>query len=1149
MAIFTVTTDVNADTLTVKAGSDTYNINGLNARVTFDGDTRNDLNGNTSAATGSITPSSTLGGSVAFDGTGSWLIPYDTGSGNVPAIGTTISKGSASGKLVGVYDTLAVAPTAAGAAMPADGFIKVKQWNGTLYGTGALTGLTANAIAGEKYGWVEFVTVDGAIVALNRINQLFGGTTAVDWIKGKWFVIGTTDGSRSTSYQIPSNGVNQYHPGVFVDSAAPVTITSASWSGGTATVNATAHGLVTGQTVIIDGCTPIAWNVTRQVTVVSANQFTVSITSDPGTLTVAGTTSIPEFYPMTDGSALITVLDTTALRGKWCWIDTSGLLRFGNDGTNSTGGYVPPSGRVIRIGNIFMTTCTSAAKTQNAVNTTYASRPFVRNDTGAGTLTIDRCSFLWRSNVIGVGPTSLINSGFATAIGATGPMSGTFTMLNCGVGSIASSATTVAAFANITGGMNILDCVFGAGTLTSNKANMSLSTCYDVTMKRCKIIHTGDPATGVAISTNIGRNLTMSDITYSGGSFIPQQWVGTNTVSNLTFYMSAYGKGQPTSVIAVISVTNQCINWTFDGFTTGGLVGQGGRSAWIGISNNSNNLTFKNFGTADAPIDFRDANGYTSATWTRVTTTATVTKVAHGLKAADWIICNWSSDTAAITAATLKNTGFTIIDADTFSFTCLNAGAASGTLGYEYVSVGALISGAGDNVTFQNVHGLGHQAGSFNIAGNNAFNTIRFENVTGDPKLTDATVSGTNMVMDSAVVANRLIAGSNVNSNGTDFVSQYMTPYNTTYSGTTVAWARSTTTATITSTAHGLVTNDRVYVSKSSDAASIVMGFKTVTVTGADTFTFTCLNAGGASGTLDYKVPDGRIALTFNEGTATNTHYTVDAGTDVLFTGTGGLSMPTVNDQVTYTMNRFTKGFDTWAPIIPQMSGGTITDYDITYDIDTGSGFSGSFANASYPRAGGGGSSTNVTMTNTTGVNVGDYIYGQGIAYGSKVSSITNSTTVVSSIAVDSTPSGILIFSQLPNLSAMPSTGIKIKVRIKTTTTNTNAVTFLALHAQSTNTSRVRLYDQRVQYTLTLTGLISGSDISIRTAGVTGTNLVNVDANSGTTYAYTYYYSASTTVDFDIYKAGYKVAEVKSYLLTAANVSYPIQQLVDAEYA
>lgn len=1149
MATFTVTTDVNADTLSVKAGADTYNINGLNARVTFDGDTRYDLNGNTSAAIGTITPSASLGGSVTFDGTGSWLIPFNTGSGTIPATGTTISKGGASGKLVGVYTALTAAPSAAGGAMPASGYIKVKQWNGTLYGTGALTGLTANSIAGEKYGWVEIVAVDSSSMSLNRINQLFGGTTAVQLFKGAWYNIGTTDGNRATAYQIPSNGVNQYHAGVFVDNATPISITSASWSGGTATFSVTAHGAVTGQTVIIDGCTPLAWNVTGQITKVDANTFTMAIASDPGAMTVNGTSSIPEFYPMTDGSALSTVVATDSLRGKWCWIDTSGNLRFGNDGTNNTGGYVPPSGRVIRIGNIFFTGCTSATKTQNAVNSTYASRYFIRNDTGAGSISIDKCSFLLRSNVMGIGPTTFTNTGFATAVGVSGPVNGTFNMLNCGVGQIASSATTACALANITGGSNILDCVFGLGSTA--KVGLSLATCYSPTIKRVKCIGTGDATASAALSMNIGRDATISDIIWSGGPATLQQWIGTNTVSNMTFYSSAYDKGSPSTAQPIISVINQCTGWTFDNFSTGGLVGQGIRGAMINIANNSNNLTFKNFGTADSPLDFRDSNGYTSATWTRSGTVCTVTKTAHGLKAGDWIYAIWSSDTSAVVVG-LKNTGFTIVDANTFSFTCLNAGATSGTLGYEFTAISAIISNAGDNCTFQNIHALGHQSSSWGTSSNNTFSNIRFENMTGDTKLSDASTAGTNAVIDSGVFNNHLPTTGIVNSNGTDFVSQYLTPYNTSYSSAGVSWARSAAVITVTKTAHGMVTGDRIYVKNSSDTSATSWGFKAITVNGADTFTYTGVSAGGTSGTLDFYVPDGRFALTFNEGTSTNTHYTVDSGTDILFTGPGGLSMPTVNDQITYTMPRFTKGFDTFATIIPEMGGGTITNYDITYDIDTGSGFSGSFKNASYPRAGGSGSAaaTTFTVTDATGVSVNDYVYGQGIAYSAKVTNVnTGTNTITVNNANTGTVSGIIQFSALPNEGTLASSGIKLKIRIKTTTTNTSAITFLGFYAQSTNTSRLRLYDQSVFYTLTLSGLVSGSDVSIRTAGVTGSNLVNVDANAGTTYGYLYPYSAGTSIDFVVYKTGYKPFEVKGYTLLAENTTYPVQQILDPEYS
>lgn len=64
------------------------------------------------------------------------------------------------------------------------------------------------------------------------------------------------------------------------------------------------------------------------------------------------------------------------------------------------------------------------------------------------------------------------------------------------------------------------------------------------------------------------------------------------------------------------------------------------------------------------------------------------------------------------------------------------------------------------------------------------------------------------------------------------------------------SFTRSTTTATVTLPDHGFVTNQVLAVTASSSEAAIVIGNVTITRTGKNTFTFTCLNAGDASGTL-----------------------------------------------------------------------------------------------------------------------------------------------------------------------------------------------------------------------------------------------------------------------------------------------------------
>jgi hypothetical protein len=210
-----------------------------------------------------------------------------------------------------------------------------------------------------------------------------------------------------------------------------------------------------------------------------------------------------------------------------------------------------------------------------------------------------------------------------------------------------------------------------------------------------------------------------------------------------------------------------------------------------------------------------------------------------------------------------------------------------------------------------------------------------------------------------------------------------------------------------------------------------------------------------------------------NEKTAETTDlYTIDSGT-AAFTSAGGLYMPVIGQQVTFTSPNYILGH-TYFPITEAvMAGGTIGNYDITYAIDknNGSGYS-AFKNLYYPRAGGGGasSSTNVTMTSTTGVAVGDYVFGTNIAPNAKVASITNSTTVVVDIANIGTVSGVLRFTQLPSETSIDaSLGFKLQVRILTSTTNATAITSLYCITDSTSTSRAYQYSlETVSVTITV---------------------------------------------------------------------------------
>lgn len=195
-------------TITINA-ADRYNING--GTLTIDQDSRYGLNSGVATILDNITISATLGGTLDIDARYVRIIPYDTGSGNVPTADTLITQGSASGKLIGVWSALNAAPTTAGSAMPTSGFIKIRQWNSISYAIGALTGIDATATAVDKVGWIELVGNEASTITVPRLGLCR--------IRGEWYDVGTTNGTANQQFQLPASLANTYYPGVFIETA------------------------------------------------------------------------------------------------------------------------------------------------------------------------------------------------------------------------------------------------------------------------------------------------------------------------------------------------------------------------------------------------------------------------------------------------------------------------------------------------------------------------------------------------------------------------------------------------------------------------------------------------------------------------------------------------------------------------------------------------------------------------------------------------------------------------------------------------------------------------------------------------------------------------------------------------------------------
>lgn len=217
MATYTITTSVNWDTQTAKTGGNIININGGN--LVIDGHSRFDLNSANTSATaatslGSITLSATLGGTCTIDGRNVRLIQYTGGSGTIPTLGSLVTQGGASGKLMCVYSSLTAAPLINGGTMPATGWIQVKQWNGVEYAAGALTlsGVVASASGASVVGFLEIMGDEASTVNANRLGTMN--------ILGAWYRLGVTSGVTAQTLQVPNNGTLKHIAGVFIEKTA-----------------------------------------------------------------------------------------------------------------------------------------------------------------------------------------------------------------------------------------------------------------------------------------------------------------------------------------------------------------------------------------------------------------------------------------------------------------------------------------------------------------------------------------------------------------------------------------------------------------------------------------------------------------------------------------------------------------------------------------------------------------------------------------------------------------------------------------------------------------------------------------------------------------------------------------------------------------
>lgn len=1075
MATYTITTPINIDTLVAKTGADTYNINW--GYLTIDQDSRYGTNQNTSASIGSITLSATLWGIAEINATKVRLIPYNTGTGLVPAYNTTISQWWASGLLIWVYSALNVAPTTPWWAMPVSWFIKIKQWNEVAYTAGLLTWIVATATGADDAGWIELVWVDSLTFTGNRLNDIL-----LKWDYYNFMGV-TTTGSNASTYQIPSNWTLVYMWWVWVETDVP-------W------------------TYEFYDC---AWTLPAS---------SVNIVTD-------------------------------SVRGKVCWIGTDWLLRFWHDGVNSTGGFVPPAWRKLRIGNIFLNCCTAAAPTVNVLPSATLTTRYEFSTAWWCAIDVDKVMCNWYMNSVQAYDIKLNNSSFTWWI-IISKVATHFVFDDIHVWVTTNQSNTPLTTSFITEWWDITNSSFIRSNQTATNTYSYIWVDSDsLNFTNCKFISLVKSTQAAFGSMTIARltNSSLTNCTLWGGR------VFASTLTNFLAQDTLYFDNIAWNTLAAIPTTafdfwSNSLNCVIDGISFGGLKMTQPYgwilnvwAAWC------SQIFLRNIGTYASPLSLGKERVDLQPR-TRVTTVATVTSVWHWFVTGNTIFVVVSSDTGTITvsAKTITSTP----TADTFTFTCLNAWATSGTISYFgtcCLQLFTLSAAAAANWVYIQRCYAPHTRSNLYTADNSSTNLV-LENVFSD-YLNVPTFPVLNMKVKNVSGTPTYTAQTAVY--GTHRLNGYVCDVAT--NTTAQSRSRTTTTATITSNWHNLRTWLLINVTTTSDGTAVRLWVYTVTVLTSNTFNITCLNAGGTTGTIDYRVANGRIWLMMNEATALTTdQYTIDSG-NPLFTSLGSLFMPTVGDQITYIAPDYVIWQGSSFPIFePIMAGGTLTNYEITYSIDKNDGtWFGTFKNLSYPRAGATGTTGLfvINMTSTTGVAVNDYVFGTNVWPNARVVSIDSGTSITVTNANIGTVSGTLRFNQLPSETGIdPQLGIKFKRRIRTAIANVTAITSLYIQWESTVIGRAYQYPlTTANATYSFSWLVAGTEVVLFNS-----SNVEIDRQTiaGTTYEYDYIWNSNdgdSTGNYAlIWKDDKQPIKFESITLWNTNINIPISQQDDLVY-
>lgn len=993
MATYTISSSLNIDALVLKTGADTYNING--GYLYVDQDSRYGKNQSITSSLGNIVMSATLGGTIEFNSQYVRLIPFTGGAGNVPSnTGSFIYQGTASGSLLGIYSG-SIGDTA----------MRLSPLTGS-----SQTMPTAGFIKIRQWNSQSFVTNVPLTSSAGTFSATASGADMPGWLE----IVGedalTATVNRLNTFKVRGDWYN------FLN------VTSSG-------VNTTTYQIPSnGSTVYSPG----VWVETAT----ESNEY--------------------EFYPCagTQGST-ISNIGTDAIRGKACWISTTGLLRFAHDGTLSAGGYLVPNGRRLRIPNIFFVNCTSAARQTNALpNATLATR-YDFTTTGGGKIDIDKASMCWYPSFAQPYSVNLTNTSIATQLNCS-EIASPVSWSNVGVGQEAANPQFGLLLATCLAGGSMTNCTWTTATLAaSSRYASSVSDSEGFLFINEKLIAfatRSNATTGAASFTRVnnsvwksqtqcGRNVltTCKDLEFSGSIYF--DCPSSNTIA--------------TNPMSVWELSANCDGITMDGLSFGGLKYVQPYNGILSIGTSGcKNIKLKNIGSYNSPLDM-GGTVVNDVGWTRVTTTATVTSNLHGLITGNSIYVIISDSTGAIVVGTKV---ITVTGTNTFTFTALNGGKTSGTLTYYPTISGNLVNpvttAISTNIKVQRCYVPHFRSGIY--GGDNSSKNIIFENLYGDypqssnTAMLNTQIKGTGQTMGLAAQTSVY---------GSLWFDSFISDLPQTSSN--VVWERVGSSISISGSNHNLRTGLLINVTTSSNESSIRTGQYSLTATASNVIQVTGINGGATSGTLTYVPYTGRVGIQMNETTAENVSSVVFESGSASFTSAGTLVSDLPGDQTLFITPEYIIGHTQFSPGEMTMAGGVVADYDITYALNTGSTYS-NYRNFNINRSGSWTSaSLTASVASTVGIEVGDWVWAPGtqIYPNAVVTSILSTSSITLSRGHLGTATGSLRFNHLPSEGTIPDLGFKMKVRLKRTTTGSRAgISSIYWHTNSTTGSRALQY-------------------------------------------------------------------------------------------